>query len=312
MASTEEITIVKVEKRPEAPSADSSDNESLSSNEDAKTVTDGAREKDSDSVSISSTASYPDGIGRRGVTLADDEFSKTVYEAWEITYSDDTVDWDTWNVICGIRFGVKWKSLNDGRIDISPLTSYGQGELEDMHEDAIRQYEAKGRKKGKSYNQDIANRVFKLDLDIYKRLQHLIEDKQRATNRTPYHRREWRVVVFETGEFQMTDALPERKKSLFRRRRKDPQVHRWFLVLRCEEVKSTKEQGGWRLFNRHSNPWWRADAHEGRSGRLEHREHLKLLQLRNIRAGRFGPPPPPHPMGPPGTRALPPPTMRRA
>lgn len=251
-------------------------------------------------------------------TLADSEISKTVYEAWEITYSDDTMEWNTWNVFCGINFGVKWKSLDDGRLYVSPLPSYGQGELEDMHEDAIRQYEAKGRKKGKSYNQDIANRVFKLDLDIYKRLQQLIDDKQRSANRMSYHRREWRVVVFEAGEYQITDALPERKKSLIRRRRKSPQVQRWFFILRGEEVKSTKEDGGWRLFNRYSNPWWRADAHESRSERLEHREHAKLLQQRNARAARFGPPlppPPPPPLHPPvgspAGRHLPPPGMRR-
>ncbi|KAI1771318.1 hypothetical protein F4818DRAFT_210244 [Hypoxylon cercidicola] len=313
MASTVDVEqVVQPEAtRPPIPSrssTDSSDNESVSSNEDAKTVTGKEREND-DNLSISSMESHPDVIGRRGMTLKDDESSKTVYEAWEITYSDDTVDWDTWNVFCGVKFGIKWKSLNDGRIDISPSTAYDQGELADLHEDAIREYEAKGRKKGRSYNQDIANRVFGLDLDIYKRLQHLMDDRQKATNKTPFRRREWRVVVFREGEFPMTDALPERKKSLIRRRRQKPLVHRWFLVLRGEEVKSTKEKGGWRLFHRHSNPWWRVDARESRSDRREYREYIKTVQQRNqrnfpeVRQGH----PMGYPMGPPMNHPIGPP-----
>lgn len=246
-----------------------------------------------------------------------------MYEAWEIIHSDNTPEWDTWNVFCGIKFGIKWKSPDNGFVDIDPLSEYGQGELAELHEDAIRQYEAKGRKKGKSYNQDVANRVSDLDLDIYRRLHHLVDDRQMATNRTAYHRREWRVVVFEEGEFQLTDVLPERKKSLFRRRRPKPTVRRCFIVLRGEEVKSTKEEGGWRLFNRHHNPWWRVDAQESREERLEHREHMKKMQQRNRRNIRSGPPPmgppmgypmgPPMrpPMGPPNGYPRPPPAMRR-
>ncbi|KAI0180078.1 hypothetical protein GGR52DRAFT_568836 [Hypoxylon sp. FL1284] len=300
--------------RPPSPRP-SSTASSLSSNDDAKTVTEGAPEKDSDNVSISSSTSYPDVIGRRGLALAEDEASKTVYEAWEITYSDDTTDWDSWHVFCGLRFNIKWKSLNDGFIDISPVTCYEQEALADLHEDRMLAYEdeakAKGRwrGKGKSYDQDMANRVFDLDPDIYKRLQHLVDDRTKATNKTPYHRREWRVVVFDEGEFQMTDALPERRKSLFRRRRPKPQVQRWLVVLRGEEVRSTKDKDGWRLFSRLSNPWWRIDNEQTRPGRLEHREHLKKVQQHNQRkilAARQGQVPQPmmgppmgHPMGPP-------------
>ncbi|XXH05151.1 hypothetical protein Hte_011576 [Hypoxylon texense] len=316
MASAEDVKQAVAPEPPRPPisrrsSSASSYVESVSSNEDAKTVTGVARESESDNESISSTASYPTGNGRRGLTLTNDESSKTVYEAWEIIYSEDTLEWDTWNVFCGIKFGVTWKSLNDGRIDVGPLTQYGQGELADLHEDAVRNYEAKGRKKGKSYDQDMANRVFGLDMDIHKRLHDLVDDRQIATNKTAYHRREWRVVVFEEGEFQLTDVLPERKKSLFRWRRPKPHVYRWFIVLRGEEVKSNKEKGGWRLFNRHYNPWWRVDAQESREERMLHREHMKKVNRRNLRQG---PPPPPMgrpPTGPPnGYPRPPPPPMR--
>ncbi|OTA90657.1 hypothetical protein M434DRAFT_365664 [Hypoxylon sp. CO27-5] len=251
---------------------------SLGENGDDATMAGITRDTDDDSLSILSMVSYPDPAGRKGFTVTDDEPASTVFEAWEIIYGEDSMGWSTWKTICGIRFGIRWKTLDDGFLNLNPLNAYDQGELADLYTNAVREYEAKTHKKGKSYAQDLANRVFHLEADIYNRVQHLLEDKMRATNKTPFRRREWRVVALEEGEFQMTDLLPERKKKgLFRRRREKPAVSRLFIVIRGEEIKTTKEGGGWRLFNRYSNPWWRIDSRETLEARREHREHFEKV-----------------------------------
>ncbi|KAI1376733.1 hypothetical protein F4677DRAFT_71993 [Hypoxylon crocopeplum] len=259
--------------RPLSPSRSS-----LSDVDDAETMTGGKRGIEDDAISVLSMVSFPDPAGRKGFgTAPDDEPEKAVYEAWEIIVGRDTLHWDTWKTICGINLGVKWKALDDGFIDVNPLPGYSQGELADLQKDAVREYEAKNSKKPRSYAQDLANRVFRLEAGVYNRIQHLIDNKIRVTNRTPFRRREWRIVILEEGEFQMTELLPERKKGLFRRRPEKAAVHRWFLVIRGEEIKTSKEDGGWRLFSRHHNPWWRIDLRETQEARKEHRDHFEKV-----------------------------------
>ncbi|KAI2618649.1 hypothetical protein GGS26DRAFT_346174 [Hypomontagnella submonticulosa] len=266
---------------------------SLSDDSEGETMGEGTSDANDDSISVLSFVSYPDPAGRKGFTVPDEEPAKTVYEAWEIISGEDTLNWSTWRTIFGIKLGLRWRSMNDGFMEVDPKPGYEQGELAGLHENAIREYEAKNRKKGKSYAQDLANRVFRLDAGIYSRLQQLMDDKIIASNKTPFRRREWRIVVLEEGEFQMTELLPERKyKGIFRRRQEKPAVTRYFIVLRGEEVKSTKEAAGWRLFHRHSNPWWRIDARETQGLRAEHREHFEKVN-RRFRVRRT--PPPPHP-----------------
>ncbi|KAI2612938.1 uncharacterized protein GGS25DRAFT_477849, partial [Hypoxylon fragiforme] len=176
-----------------------------------------------------------------------------------------------------MKLGVKWTALDDGFVELNPVTSYGQSELADLHAKRIDEYDGRNRKKAKSYAQDLANRVFLLKADIYNRVQHLMDDKIQATNKTPFRRREWRIVILDECEVQMTELLPERKKGIFRCQPEKPAMSRWFIVLRGQEVKTTKEDGGWRLFNRHSNPWWRIDARETQQARKEHRDHFEKV-----------------------------------
>ncbi|KAI1417678.1 hypothetical protein F5Y13DRAFT_61086 [Hypoxylon sp. FL1857] len=257
----------------------------LSGDGDDATVAGVARDIDDDSLSVLSMESCPDPAGRRGFTVADDEPERPVYEAWEVVYGGDSVDWWTWKSIFGIKLGLKWKTLDDGFLNLNPLSGYDQGELAELCANAVQEYDAKAPKKGKSYAQDLANRVFHLDAGIYNKVQHLMEDKMRTSNKTPFRRREWRIVVLEEGEFQMTELLPERKKKGLFRRREKPAVSRFFIVLRGEEVKATKEDGGWRLFNRHSNPWWRIDSRETLEARRQHREHFEKVNSK-LRARR--------------------------
>lgn len=210
-------------------------------------------------------------------TILENEPGKTAYEAWEVVYGDNTLDMRTWKTFCGMKLGVKWTALDDGFVELNPVTSYGQSELADLHAKRIDEYDGRNRKKAKSYAQDLANRVFLLKADIYNRVQHLMDDKIQATNKTPFRRREWRIVILDECEVQMTELLPERKKGIFRCQPEKPAMSRWFIVLRGQEVKTTKEDGGWRLFNRHSNPWWRIDARETQQARKEHRDHFEKV-----------------------------------
>ncbi|KAI1505459.1 hypothetical protein F5X99DRAFT_368056 [Biscogniauxia marginata] len=142
-----------------------------------------------------------------------------------------------------------------GSRNLNRISSFEQGELANLHAEVIRDYETKhSKRKGKSHAQDFANRAFNLLADVYNKLQHLMEGKIKATNRTPFRRREWQVVVLKKGVFQIMELLPERRKKGMSRRKRSPAMRKWFVVLRGEGIKSTKE-GGWKTFNRPTDPW---------------------------------------------------------
>ncbi|KAI1799531.1 hypothetical protein F4811DRAFT_557698 [Daldinia bambusicola] len=246
--------------------------------EDTKIMPGARREIDEDAMSILSKEPCPDISGRKPFTVPDDKPAKTVYEAWAVLDSGNTFDRVAWKTFCGIKLGSKWRSYNDGFLDIEPLESYSQEELAGLHANAIREYSAKGSKKGRSYAQDLANRVFRLNAGAYNQIQSLVDNKLRSANKTPFRRRDWHVVVLEEGELRVTELLPERKKrGIFRRREEKPAVSRYFVILRGEEVKSTKDEDGWRTFNIRSNPWWRIDTRETSEARRSHRDHVKKV-----------------------------------
>ncbi|TGJ85606.1 hypothetical protein E0Z10_g3171 [Xylaria hypoxylon] len=262
--------------------------------------------RDIDSISINSAESIPDLTGRRQITI-DDERTKTVYEAWELIFVNDKHIRESWKSFCGIKFSTRWVNRNDGCVLTNTVASFGQGELADMHEDAIRGYNHKlGTSQEKAYEQDLANRTYNLPNDAYDKIQQLVEDKIIATNKNPYRQREWRVVVLQPGEFRMTELLPERKrKNLFSRKRQPPITRTWFVVLRGKEVKSTKEDGGWRGYNRVSNPWWRLDNWETKEERDEHKEIQKKMDRARV-PGRHNSLDHLRPVGPFTSRLLPP------
>ncbi|KAF2964986.1 hypothetical protein GQX73_g8578 [Xylaria multiplex] len=243
--------------------------------------------RDIDSISIDSTESFPDITGRRPVTF-DDERTKTAYEAWEIVLVKDKHARESWSSFCGIRFGTKWSIRNDGCVLTNAVVPFEQGELADMHEDAIRGCKHKrGTSQEKAYEQDLANRAYNLPEEIYDKIQQLLEDKTIATNRNPYRQREWRVVVLQPGEFQMTELLPERKRvNLFSRKRQPPITPTWFVILRGREVKSTKEDGGWKAYGRASNPWWRFDNRETKEARDQCKEMGKKMDQVHVHRRR--------------------------
>ncbi|KAI3336616.1 hypothetical protein HD806DRAFT_474259 [Xylariaceae sp. AK1471] len=279
--------------RPISPRSDTDD-------EDADTIARPPR--DTDSISIASTESFPDFTGRRLLTF-DDERTTTAYEAWELSFIEDRNMRQSWKSFCGINFGTRWVNRNDGCVLINPITSFEQGELADLHEDAIQGYRYIHGRQETTYEQDLANRAYKLPDDIYDKLQHLIEDKTTSTNRNPYRKREWRVVVLQPDEFQMTELLPERKrKSFFSRKKQPPAARTWFVVLRGQEVKSTKEDGGWKAYNRHSNPWWRLDNRETKEERDQHKDFVKKMDNRHYGRYRVERPRPVNPY-PPARRA---------
>ncbi|GAP86542.1 hypothetical protein SAMD00023353_1900330 [Rosellinia necatrix] len=255
--------------------------------------------RDIDSISFNSIESLPDAAGRRLVTF-DGPCTTAAYEAWELVSIENRHIRKSWWSFCGIKFGTKWLNRNDGCVLVNPTVSFGQGELADMHEDAIRGYKQKhGTSQERAYEQDLANRAYDLPVDIYDKVQNLIEDRTNATNMNPYRQREWRVVVLQAGEFRMTELLPERKRRNIFSRKREPASRTWFVVLRGQEVKSTKENGGWKAFNRISNPWWRLDSQETKEERETHKDRMKKID-RAHRPSRHHhrPRPRPRPAGP--------------
>ncbi|KAJ2986947.1 hypothetical protein NUW58_g4785 [Xylaria curta] len=254
-------------------------------------VSDHGPERDSDSISIDSTQSVPDFSGRRMVTFDDDRMT-TAYEAWELVCVEDRYTRQSWKSFCGINFVTRYVNHHDGCVYTNPVVSFDQGELADMHEDAISGYKHKlGTDQERAYEQDLANRVNDLPTDIYDQIQFLLDDKTHATNRNPYRRREWRVVVVQPGEFRMTELLPERKRqSLFSRKKQPPVTPTYSVVIRGQEVKSTKEDGGWKAHSRHSNPWWRLDNRETKEEREQHKDAVKKMNRAMDRRHQHPPP----------------------
>ncbi|KAI1189925.1 hypothetical protein F5B17DRAFT_150702 [Nemania serpens] len=234
--------------------------------------------RDIDSISIDSNQSVPDFGGRKLLTFNDDR-TTTAYEAWELVSIEDRHTRQSWKSFMGINFGTKWLNLRDGCVLVNPLVSFDQSELADMHEDAIRRHKHKpGTSQETAYEQALANQAYNLPCDIYDKIQQLIEDKTMSTNKNPYRHREWRVVVLQPGEFRMTELLPERKrKGIFSWKKQPPATRTWFVVLRGQEAKWTKQDSGWRAFNRLSNPWWRLDNQETKEERDEHKQAMKKM-----------------------------------
>ncbi|KAI1854890.1 hypothetical protein JX265_002529 [Neoarthrinium moseri] len=187
---------------------------------------------------------------------------KVVYEAWEIVALPDTQVWHTWKRCMGINFGVTWRSVPDGFVRLTPLMAFEQGELIDMIDNARQSHAAKDAKADeKAYDQDLANRVSKLDNDIYNRLQRLLDDKTFETNLNPRRQREWTIALLTEEELQMTAMAPERKKrGIFRWSREETAADRWFVVIKGEETKSSK--AGWVRHDQFTNPWRKVDRHD--------------------------------------------------
>ncbi|KAI8626797.1 hypothetical protein F5Y19DRAFT_478009 [Xylariaceae sp. FL1651] len=248
--------------------------QSYISEEDTDTI--GSRARDTDSISIDSMKSIPDFDGRKMLTF-DDERTTTAYEAWEVVCVDETFTDHVWKSFCGIKFGSRRVYHKNGGVFVKPIVSFEQGELADMRENAIRAYKhGRGTNQENAYEQDLANRAFKLPVGVYDKLEALIVEKTFVTNRNPYRKRDWRVVVLRPGEFRMTNLLPERKRRhIFSRKRQLPATRTWFVVLQGQEIKSTKDDGGWKAYNRHSNPWWRLDTRETQEERRYHKDFFQ-------------------------------------
>ncbi|KAI1433412.1 hypothetical protein GGR50DRAFT_506208 [Xylaria sp. CBS 124048] len=253
-----------------------------------------------DTISIDSSESIPDFSGRRMMTL--EEENAVAYEAWELVQIPDRITRQSTRSFCGINFSSTWRNERNGITLINAVLPFSQDDLAKKHEDAIREFKhRRDVDQGRAYEQDLANRAYKLPFEIYDEVQHLMEDKVVATNRNPHRRREWRVAVLEEREFRMTELLPQRKrKHFFTRERRPPATRAWLVIIRGEEVKSNKECGGWKVYDRRTNPWWRLDNHETKEERGRYKAFMKKMdKVNSLRAGR-------HPAPPIGPFAAPP------
>ncbi|KAI0128965.1 hypothetical protein BJ170DRAFT_355384 [Xylariales sp. AK1849] len=229
-----------------------------------------ARERDdnaesvteADTESVLSDDDYPDVFYNWRTFTVDDKVVKTVYEAWEVINMYDTEIRSTWKRLLGINLGETWESMADGYVRLSPLPAFEQGELAVEVEDAASEYEAKYVKDGKkSYTQDLANRAFRLPADVYNQLQRLLDRKIHETNKNPHRQRDWNIVLLRKEELPLTEMAPERKKKgVFRRSKEPAWVGRWFIVIKGEETKASKE--GWMRHDRYTNPWRKVDRHD--------------------------------------------------
>jgi hypothetical protein len=194
----------------------------------------------------------------------------TVYEAWDMVASCDTHGSHTWKRILGIRFGTVWESMKDGDLHMAPLLAFEQDELAERVAGVVRSFDeqrGKGRGAKMSYDQDLANRAYRLPDDAYNMLQRLLNKKEYETNKNPHHQRQWRVVLMEERSLGVTEMAPQRKRRVLLRRKEKPLVERWLIVIKGEESKHSKD--GWAGHERWTNPWRRVDREELRARRHE-------------------------------------------
>lgn len=193
---------------------------------------------------------------------------KTVYEAWEMVTFENTLRPRRWKRFLGINFGQVWESMRDGSLHLAPLAAFGQDELAERVAGAVKSFEAKKGKGGKKcYDQDLANRAYKLPDDAYNMLQRLLDRKDFATNKNPHRQRQWRLVMMEEHSLDVTEMAPQRRRRGPFRRKERPPVERWLIVIRGEQSRYSRE--GWAGHDRYTNPWRRVDRQDLRARRHE-------------------------------------------
>lgn len=212
---------------------------------------------DGDSVTTSSTQVSTARGSENLISL--DADTKTAYEAYEIISAGRTEEVVSWFRLGPISIWRRFEWQDDDFINLNPCVNFSQDELSDLY---LRKSSKFPVSCGKSYDQDLANRVNRLPINIYRELDLLIDNKTNATKYSPFRQREWNIVMLQEGEQQLTKASPQRRWNFLKFRREKPLIRRWFVVLQVKETKVSKE--GWKSYNAHTNPWVDLDQRERR------------------------------------------------
>ena len=183
--------------------------------------------------------------------------------------------------VCGITITSIYKTGKGGYAGVRPIVSYTQAELVQIVDGAEQQWNNKIRAnknifrrffcfgpsfgpRKETYVQNLARRLFELPSCLPSKLGALLDSRFVATNKTPYFRREWKIVLLQPMPGVLTDEAPrdnKNKKTWFwnypKEIQRDP-VQKWLVILRGHNTAVSDQ--GFTSFNTLSNPWISVDT----------------------------------------------------
>ncbi|KAI1323733.1 hypothetical protein F5Y16DRAFT_412473 [Xylariaceae sp. FL0255] len=199
----------------------------------------------------------------------------TVFEAWEMISVRPTTEMTNKKLVCGVEVSKMYRQLKDGYTGVRAVPSYTQHELmhmvtaaeqnwDDNRRSSILSRLIPGKKRG-SYAQNLSRRLFELPGPLPGKLGALLDCRIVATNKNPYVKREWSVVLLEQmngvmTEEQVSSAFHDRITTKFSKvdAHEDP-IQKWFVVLCGQESRVCTSGTGFAAFDTASNPWLRVD-----------------------------------------------------
>lgn len=171
-------------------------------------------------------------------------------------------------------FGIDVKNTyaiaKDGYTGVRAVPYYKQDELAHMVASAHKAYDASHStklcpkiKKRRSYAQDLSERLFALPGSLANKLGALLDTRHSATNKSPYTRREWKVVFMKpmetpiAGEVTQNNAQSPSIDTHQSHTKKVSPMQKWLLIVRGQVTQTSED--GFVAFDTASNPWLRVD-----------------------------------------------------
>ncbi|GAB1314496.1 hypothetical protein MFIFM68171_04706 [Madurella fahalii] len=221
------------------------------------------------------------------LTLGKDDFDKSVYEAWNITFFPDKRVSVAGYEVLGLR--IQKYDDEDGNATIRGLPS-AQSELASMHLRAVEEFRARHKRcwavravcgKTKTYEQDLDERCRKLPAEVRAAMSELLSDRGKATS-SRYRTRTWTVVSMREQllHHRFAQAEPAEVKRHKIRFWKNPDAAEplvYTVIIRGAESKACADINSFAPF---TNPWRIADNAEVRRKSREQRREREALRYK--------------------------------
>lgn len=206
----------------------------------------------------------------RGASRVTEE-TTTVLEGWEMLYVRPTNEPRSRTQILGFNVKTTSVAARDGYTGVRAVPYYTQDELGRMVNEDQEAFDKSCSKCGflrtenkpSSYTEDLTTRLFALPGCLANRLGALLDTRHSATNKSPFVRREWKVVLLRPMENPISGGShkdqaksPKRHFGRGRSQKNDP-VQKWLIVIRGQVTMTS--QDGFLTYDTSSNPWLKAD-----------------------------------------------------
>ncbi|KAI1176083.1 hypothetical protein F4777DRAFT_285914 [Nemania sp. FL0916] len=192
----------------------------------------------------------------------------TVLEQWEFIFVRPTLELTGIKRLLGLNIVSTYQVGKDTYTGVRAIPSYSQEELANTVATAESEWTARrsvfGRfMKQKTYSEDLAKRIFKLPANLPSKVGALLDCRFVATNKNPYIRREWKVVVLKPIAGFMTDGMQGYSQKKFGKQGRQPNspVQKWVVIIRGSQDSSARN-GGLANFTTMSNPWSKVDQQQ--------------------------------------------------